>query len=144
MGYHCYTQLQRQGLVKEYQYEKATFDFSFNELEAYLNGKDTAMRKSIPVRKRITIVLWRFATASYYNTIGHLFGISEFSACKMCEEVTGLIVEKLMPKFIRFPAGADLDSVMTDFKERWGCPQCVGAIYGSHMSITAPREYHAD
>ena len=102
------------------------------------------MGKSIPVRKRITIVLWRFATASYYNTIGHLFGISEFSACKIFEGVTGLIVEKLMPTFIRFPTGADSDSVIADFEERFGCPQCVGAIDGPQISIKAPREYHAD
>ena len=27
-------------------------------------------------------------------------------------------------------------------ENRWGLPQCIGAIDGSHIPIIAPREYH--
>ena len=130
--------------LRNFRMKKATFDFICNELEPYLYREGTVMRKPIPVPKRIAVALWRFATGSYYNTIAHLFGISECSVCTICEEVAGLIVENLMPRFIRFPVGADLDKVVADFEERWGFPQCAGAIDGSHIPIKAPREYHAD
>ena len=77
------------------------------------------MRQSIPVPKHIAIALWRLATGSYYNTFGHIFGISEGSVGTVCEEVAGLIIENLMPRFIEFPVGPKLDKVVSHYSK---CP----------------------
>ena len=124
--------------------KKATFFFICEQLRPYLQKEDSNMRKAISVEKRLAIALWRLATGSYYKTIGYLFGISEASACRICDEVCSLVATKLLPRLIKFPEGAELDEVIEDFEKRWGFPQCAAAIDGSHIPIKAPIEYHAD
>eukprot|EP00794_Sanderia_malayensis_P017876 gene17876-19655_t len=138
---NCFTD---QDWLKNFRMKKATFVFICEQLRPYLQKEDSNMRKAIPVEKRLAIALWRLATGSYYNTIGHLFGISEASACRICDEVCSLVATKLLPRFIKFPEGAELDEVIEDFEKRWGFPQCAAAIDGSHIPIKAPIEYHAD
>ena len=80
------------------------------------------MRKAISVEKRVAVALWRLVTVSYFNTIGHLFGISEASASCICDEVCAVVASKLLKTFVRLPAGAELSEVINDFQERWGFP----------------------
>ena len=80
--------------LRNFRMKTATFDFICNDLKPYLYRGDTVMRQSFPVPKHNAVAIWRFATGSYYTSIAHLFGISEFSVC--------MIVENLMPRFIRF------------------------------------------
>eukprot|EP00794_Sanderia_malayensis_P001160 gene1160-528_t len=124
--------------------KKTTFLFICEQLQPYLQKQDSNMRKSIPVHKRVAVALWRLATGSYYNTIGHLFGISEASVCQICDQVCSLVASKMLPRFIQFPDSAELDEVISDFEKRWCFPQCAAAIDGSHIPIKAPIVYHAD
>eukprot|EP00794_Sanderia_malayensis_P012390 gene12390-13667_t len=71
------------------------------QLRPYLQKEDSNMRKAFPVEKRLAIALWRLVTGSYYNTTGHLFGISEASACWIRDEVCSLVATKLLPSFQR-------------------------------------------
>lgn len=42
------------------------------------------------------------------------------------------------------PEGEELDNDIQIFNDTWGFHQCVGAVDGSHITIKAPPEYHAD
>ena len=50
----------------------------------------------------------------------------------------------MLEKYIRFPTGEDLTNVINGFESKWGFPQCVGAIDGSHIPIAAPKLNHTD
>lgn len=54
------------------------------------------------------------------------------------------ICKVLLPKYIKFPEGDELKRVVDGFKHKYGFPQCVGAIDGSHIPILSPQEYTAD
>ncbi|XP_016388851.1 putative nuclease HARBI1 [Sinocyclocheilus rhinocerous] len=43
-------------------------------------------------------------------------------------------------QFINLPKGEKLQAIVEGFKDRWGFPQCAGAIDGSHIPITPPFE----
>ena len=50
----------------------------------------------------------------------------------------------LAVRFITIPSGNDLKAVVDGFLSKWGFPQCVGAIDGSHIPIIAPKENAKD
>ena len=53
-------------------------------------------------------------------------------------------MDSLLNMYIRFPAGEQLQHVIKNFESKWGVPQCVGAIDGYHIPISAPKENHTD
>ena len=115
-----------------------------NELRPRLTKENTRMRAAITVEKRVAVALWRLATNSEHRTIGHLFGISRSSVCLIVQEVCQLIMDILMPKHIKKPEGNQLKEIVEVFERKWGFPQCVGAVDGSHILIIAPPEYQTD
>ena len=48
-----------------------------------------------------------------------------------------------MERYTQFPSGDDM-KVLDCFEEKWGFPQCVGAINESHIPISAPELNHTD
>ena len=54
------------------------------------------------------------------------------------------IISILFPKYIRMPSGDNLKDVVERFEHKWGFPQCVGAVDGTHIPIVSPEECPAD
>ena len=49
-----------------------------------------------------------------------------------------------MLEFIEIPTETQLDKVVKDFQNKWGFPQCGGAIGKSHIPVKAPAKYYID
>ena len=47
-------------------------------------------------------------------------------------------------EFIVFSTGRELDKAIEGFQEKWDVNQCVGAIDGSYIPVTAPSGQHTD
>ena len=63
----------------------------------------------------------------------------------MCvRDVCSAIVELLAAQYIKIPGGQSLQAVVDGFESKWGFPQCVGAVDGSHIPIIAPKENPVD
>ena len=56
----------------------------------------------------------------------------------MVRKVCEAIVDILLPRYIKVPSGDRLRDVVGDFDCKWGFPQCVGAIDGTHIPIMSP------
>ena len=88
--------------LANFRMSRNTFVYLCNELRVDIAKRDTDMRRCITVEKRVAITLWFLATNSDYCTIGHLFGISKSSVCKIRQEVCRAIVKLLLlNKYIR-------------------------------------------
>ena len=53
-------------------------------------------------------------------------------------------MDVLLKEYIKFPSGNHLDCIVDEFKTKWGVPQCIGAIDGCHIPISAPSHLHTD
>jgi hypothetical protein len=121
-----------------------TFLYLCEELKPAIERHDSILRRAIPVQQRVAIALWKLATNSEYRSIAHLFGVSRSSVCLIVKDVCEAIVCLLLPKYIQVPSGDRLQVILDGFESKWGFPQCVGAIDGSHIPIVSPLEHPAD
>ena len=129
--------------LENFRMSRDTFLYLCSELKS-LEKRDTVMRKAIPLEQRVAIALWRLATNGDYRTIAHLLGVSRASVCLIVRDVCDAIVQVLLPKYIQTPHGERLQSIVDGFSSKWGFPQCVGAIDGSHIPIVSPLDCPAD
>ena len=130
--------------LENFRMSECTFNYICEELKPAIERQDTVMRRAIPVRQRVGIALWRLSTNSDYRTIAHLFGVSRSTVCVIVRDVCNAIVQLLLAKYIQVPQEAQLQSIVDGFESKWGYPQCVGAIDGSHIPIVSPVEFPAD
>ena len=62
----------------------------------------------------------------------------------MVHETCQAIVDYLLPKYIRFPCSDQQQQYIDNFENKWGVPQCIGAIDGSHIPVSPPSLCHTD
>ena len=130
--------------LENFRMSRETFLYLCQELRPTIERQDTVLRRPIPVEQRVAIALWKLATNGEYQTIAHLFGVSRSSVCLIVKDVCEAIVSLLQPKYITVPTGDRLKAIVDGFESKWGFPQCVGAIDGSHIPIASPQEHLAD
>ncbi|KAJ4942406.1 hypothetical protein JOQ06_012272 [Pogonophryne albipinna] len=121
-----------------------TYVYLCNKLRPAMERQDTPFRECIPLKKRVAIALWKLATGSEYRSIGHLFGVSNTTVCRCVQDFCAAAETLLVPELIRSPDREQFAEMAAYTENRWGLPQCVGAIDGSHIPILAPQEYHCD
>ena len=101
-----------------------TFLYLCTELRESVERSDTIMRKAVLVEQRVALTLWFLSINADYCTIGHLFGVSKSTVCIVMKEVCAVIVDKLLPKYMRIPGDEGLSEVVDGFKSKVGFPQC--------------------
>ena len=124
--------------------KKTTFQVLCSELRPYITRQTTHLRQSIEVEQRVAVTLWRLATNIEYRTLSVLFGLGRSTVCTIVNETCQTIAQHLLPKYVHFPQGRQLEEIVEGFERLWGFPQAVGAIDGSHIPILRPRESAAD
>ena len=130
--------------LENFRMSKETFDYLCNKLRDYIGKKSTNMRRPISVEERVAVTLWFLSTGSGFRSVAWLFGISKSSVSIIVRETCDAIVNVLQRKFIKIPSGEMLNQVIDGFEQKWGFPQCAGAIDGSHIPVTSPSEYRTD
>lgn len=87
---------------------------------------------------KLLIALRFYATGSFLESIGDMFGVSKSTVCDVVAEVSYLIALKLRNRFIRLP-GNELEilNAKTLFHRIGGFPLVIGAIDGTHIRVTS-------
>ena len=130
--------------LENFRLSKDTFDYLCTQLTPHLQYQDTHLRKAISVKKRVAITLWTLASSAEYRTVSHLFGVGRSTVCEIVHETCRAIVDHLLPKYICFPPCDQQQQYVDNFESKWGVPQCIGAIDGSHIPVSPPTLCHTD
>ncbi|KAF7642334.1 hypothetical protein LDENG_00259930 [Lucifuga dentata] len=123
---------------------RATFHHLCDILRPKLTQQDTRYRQAVRVELRVTICLWRLATNVELRSLSHLFGVGLSSACVFTQEVVAAINDTLKPQYLHTPSAAEIEEIVRGSRDRWGFPQCAGAVDGTHICILAPPHNPAD
>ena len=128
---------------QNFRISRTTFRFLCRELAPYLS-RSSVVRESLPLELRVAVCLWRLGTNVEYRTISHLFGLGISTVCVAVHNVCDLLIQQFSTTYIKIPMGQGLRDIVDGFKSKWGFPQCIGAIDGSHIPIIAPSENPLD
>lgn len=123
---------------------RSTFLYLCSQVRPLLQKQDTSLRAAIPVEDRVAVTLWRLANNADYRSVAELFGLGHSTVCHIFLECCTVIAKKLLPQFVNIPTGAKLREIVDGFQSRWGFPQMVVAIDGTHIPIIKPAENHTD
>lgn len=127
-----------------FRMRKTIFQQLCDILRPHLQRQLTTFRNPVPVEQRVAIGIWRLATNVGFQTISHLFGIGQSTAVTIANDVASVIVNKMLPLYIKTPSEEEFKLIIQGFKDKWSFPQCGGAIDGTHIGILAPTDSPAD
>ncbi|XP_063040017.1 uncharacterized protein LOC134435115 [Engraulis encrasicolus] len=134
----------RSQFIMNFRVSPETFEYICRRVGPTIGRMDTNFRLCIPVQKRVAMALWKLATNSEYRTISHLFGVGISTVYNSLSDFCEAVMSVLLPIHLPAPEARHFLEMAAYFKDRWGVPQCVGAIDGSHIPIIAPQEYASD
>ena len=123
---------------RNFRMSRSTFAYLCSKLRPKLQ-RAHCVRAPIPVETKVAIALWRLGTNVEYRTISHLFGVGISTVCVIVHEVCHEIVRCLLRTYIKIPQGHEAMAIVRGFEDRWGFPQCFGAVDGSHIPIITPE-----
>ncbi|KAG1660328.1 hypothetical protein GQR58_022068 [Nymphon striatum] len=87
----------------------------------------------------VATLLLVLGSTSEYRFTAHLLGISISSVCQITRELCHELAQ-LKNIYIKMPVGEELDRVVNGYRDKWGFPNCGGAIDGSHIPIISPKK----
>ncbi|XP_055904862.1 putative nuclease HARBI1 [Eupeodes corollae] len=95
----------------------------------------------IPIPLRVCAALHFFASGSYQRDIGHDFSaaMSRSMISRCIREVSSVLHNKLMKKWIMFPSIEEYAPIKQRFFEKTGFPGVIGAIDCTHVQIQKPK-----
>ncbi|XP_062849329.1 uncharacterized protein zgc:113227 [Trichomycterus rosablanca] len=130
--------------MRNFRVSRESFNYICRSLGPTLKKKKANHRLCVPVNKCIGVALWRLATNTDCQRVSHLFGVGIATVWHCVQDFCNAVIKVLLPEHLKTPDARKLVEMATFFNNRWGAPQCVGAIDCSHIPITAPELYPKD
>lgn len=132
--------------VENFRVRKGTFKWICAQVHGILapNPKPVVVGQALSVEKTVAIALYKLAHVAEYLVIGNLFGVCKSTVHNCLYAFCYAITEELGNKYIRFPDADEASDIARRFEEMSNIPQLIGAIDGSHIPITPPREGNSD
>lgn len=117
-----------------------TFDYVLSVVgPALMDTKYNPGIKPIPAREQLLIAIWIMATPDSYRSVSEKFDVDKATAIRAVHRVSHKLY-KLAPRFIKWPKGQEAEKVMRDYEKFSAFPKVVGAIDGTHVKSTVPKD----
>ena len=95
----------------------------------------------ISPEKRVAIALYYLKDQGSLRMTANAFGVAKSTVSKSIKTVCTLLCDHLGPKLISFPSTVEeMDVVANNFEKKFGIPQVIGCVDGTHIPIKKPME----
>ena len=112
-------------------------------LMPYIIKQNTKFREAIPVKIRVATAIFKLVQGSNLNVVSEMFAIGLSTVSKVLRDVV-TAVNIVFKDEIRWPNSARALQNMVAFKDYCGLPGVIGAIDGTHFSISKPSHFAED
>lgn len=112
-------------------------------LRPHVERQNTKYRIAIPVLIRVACSLFKLTHGASLIVCSEMFAVGKSTVSIMLRDVVNAINDGMREE-ISWPTGEKLRQVQVDFKRLCGLPAVVGAIDGTHISISKPQIGPAD
>jgi len=100
---------------------------------------------TICAEKRVAMVLYYLKDQGSYRMTANSFGVSLATLAKSLRLVSEAINRNLGPELIKFPVTKDeIKNATSRFEAKFGIPQVIGCIDGTHIPIKRPSDNPQD
>ena len=125
---------------RSYRMSYLAFEHLVSELTHFLRPTaDMFVRPPIPIRKHVSLVVYRLAQGLSCKAMDSLYGCGESTirkytliVCKVLSSADGLF-----GRYIHAPTGHRLTDTIRKFREKTNLPNVVGAIDGTHIPLSS-------
>lgn len=98
---------------------RASFSELCETLKPYLERKDTAYRKAIPLGKRIAIVLYLLKSGADYGTISDLFGVGQSAVACLVNQFCKAMINEYQ-NLVKFPdSEEEKANIVAGYFKKW-------------------------
>ena len=124
---------------------RESFNKLCNMLRPFIVKQRTNMRATVSVEKQVAVFLYYTADEGRYRKVANAFGISKATVSTIIRRVAQAITFHLGPKYIKLPkTEEEVRTAASRFYAKFGFPQCIGAIDGTHIFIKRPSNSPTD
>jgi hypothetical protein len=116
---------------------RSTFDRLVRDLRPSIQGQHTHWREPIAVEKKVVVTLFKLMHGVSILLVADKIALGKSTVHDILRQVCSAISNHF-GHHIAWPAGRRLARVTTTFQAKQWLPNCIGAIDGTHIYISAP------
>ena len=116
---------------------RRTFDRLVQDLRPYIQGQHTHWREPIGVEKKVVVTLFKLMHGVSIPLVADKAALGKSTVHEILRQVCSAISIHF-GHLVAWPTGRRLMRIATAFQSKQSLPNCIGAIDGSHIYISAP------
>uniref|UniRef100_A0A1Y1JVQ6 Nuclease HARBI1 n=1 Tax=Photinus pyralis TaxID=7054 RepID=A0A1Y1JVQ6_PHOPY len=133
---HLYSDDQFQS---HFRMQRKTFDFILSLIGPKISENVVKPgRPSVSPETQLLLTLWILGTPDSYRSVSDRFNVGKATAVISVRRVVKALYDHVHT-FIKWPIADEMETSIRVFRAVKGFPNVIGAIDGTHISITAPK-----
>ena len=95
---------------------------------------------TVTAEKKVAMTLYYLKDQSSFRQTGNTFGVSKATLSTTLRVVVNTIINNLRKRYIVLPSTrSDLEKAAGNFEKKFGFPQVIGCVDGTHIPIIQPK-----
>ena len=120
---------------------RQTFTLLCQALSPFVSSKKMHLRKPISVQKKVAVTLYYLSDGGRLRKTANAFGLAVSTVSVIVKNVTQAISTHLASTYIKLPTSEqEVQESAANFFKRFGFPQCLCAVDGTHIPMLKPNE----